>query len=61
MAMLWGYVWRGLAANAAGTTNPEFRRWLRRWQWRALLVGKQRAVQELLRDRAANQPTADRT
>jgi len=32
----------------------EFRRFLRRWQWRALLVGKQRAVEEVLRERVAD-------
>ena len=33
--------------------DPEFRRFLRRWQWRALWVGKKRAVEEVLRGRHA--------
>jgi hypothetical protein len=33
--------------------NPEFRKFLRRYQWRALLVGKQRALDEVHRERGA--------
>ena len=50
-AMWWGYVWSWLRRKPR-YENPEFRRFLRHWQWRALLVGKQRAVQEVLRERA---------
>lgn len=49
-AMLWGYVWSWLRRRAR-YENVEFRRFLRHWQWRALLVGKQRAVEEVLRER----------
>jgi len=54
LAMLWGYVWSWLQRRPR-YENPEFRRFLRRWQWRALLVGKQRAVEEVLRVRPAAQ------
>jgi biofilm PGA synthesis N-glycosyltransferase PgaC len=50
LAMLWGYVWAAIQRKPR-YENLEFRRFLRRWQWRALLVGKQRAVEEVLRDR----------
>ena len=50
LAMLWGYVWSALQRKRR-YDNPEFRRFLRHWQWRALLVGKQRAVEEVLRKR----------
>ncbi len=49
-AMLWGYVWSWLR-RLPRYENPEFRRFLRHWQWRALVVGKQRAVEEVLRER----------
>ena len=49
-AMLWGYVWSWLRRRPR-YENAEFRRFLRHWQWRALLVGKQRAVEEVLRER----------
>jgi biofilm PGA synthesis N-glycosyltransferase PgaC len=54
LAMLWGYVWSWLRGRPR-YDDPEFRRFLRRWQWRALLVGKQRAVEEVLRSRPAPQ------
>ena len=44
LAILWGY----LAAALRGLPrydNPEFRRFLRAFQWRCLLTGKARAVQ----------------
>ena len=49
-AMLWGYVWSALQRKPR-YDDLEFRRFLRRWQWRALLVGKRRAVAEGLRER----------
>ena len=48
LAMWWGYVWSALLRRPR-YENLEFRRFLRRWQWRALMVGKQRAVEEVLR------------
>ncbi|TMH31046.1 MAG: glycosyltransferase family 2 protein, partial [Betaproteobacteria bacterium] len=52
LAMLWGYVWSALQRKPR-YDNPEFRRFLRHWQWRALLVGKQRAVDEVLGERGS--------
>lgn len=48
LAMLWGWI------NSALRRKPryadvEFRQFLRRYQWRALQVGKQRAIEELRR------------
>jgi len=51
LAMLWGYVWSALQRKPR-YDDPEFRRFLRHWQWRALLVGKQRAVEEVLGERS---------
>jgi biofilm PGA synthesis N-glycosyltransferase PgaC len=50
LAMLWGYVWSALQRKPR-YDDLEFRRFLRHWQWRALLVGKRRAVAEVLRER----------
>ncbi|MGZ5178406.1 MAG: glycosyltransferase [Burkholderiales bacterium] len=47
LAMWWGYVWSAIQRKPR-YENLEFRRFLRRWQWRALMVGKQRAVEEVL-------------
>jgi poly-beta-1,6-N-acetyl-D-glucosamine synthase len=47
LAMLWGYVWSAIQRKPR-YEDLEFRRFLRRWQWRALIVGKQRAVEEVL-------------
>lgn len=55
LSMLWGYVWSALQRKPR-YDDLEFRRFLRRWQWRALLVGKQRAVEEVLRERMADAP-----
>ncbi len=46
-AMLWGYFWSALRRKPR-YGDVEFRRFLQRWQWRALLVGKRRAVEEVL-------------
>jgi hypothetical protein len=48
--MLWGYFSSWLHGKPR-YENPEFRTFLRHWQWRALLVGKKRAVEEVLRER----------
>ena len=47
VAMVWGYFWSWLQRKPR-YDNREFRRFLRRWQWRALVVGKKRAVEEVL-------------
>lgn len=60
LSMLWGYVWSALQRKPR-YEDPEFRRFLRRWQWRALLVGKQRAVEEVLRERVAVAPAPGAT
>jgi hypothetical protein len=50
LAMLWGY-FKSAAQRKPRYADPEFRRFLRRYQRRALLVGKQRAIEEIHRDR----------
>jgi poly-beta-1,6-N-acetyl-D-glucosamine synthase len=50
--MMWGYFWSWVQRKPR-YEDPEFRRFLRQWQWRALLVGKKRAVEEVLRQRHA--------
>ena len=49
MAMLWGWIVSALKRKAR-YGDAEFRRFLRRYQWRVLLVGKARAVEELLQN-----------
>lgn len=46
IAMLWGWLKSALLRKPR-YENPEFRRFLRRYQMRSLLVGKQQAVREL--------------
>ena len=46
LAMLWGWLQSALARRPR-YQDSELRRFLRRYQWRALLVGKERAIQEL--------------
>ena len=46
MAMLWGWIKSALQRKPR-YTDLEFRAFLRRYQWRSLLVGKKRAVEEL--------------
>lgn len=50
--MMWGYVQSWLQRKPR-YEDPEFRRFLRQWQWRALMVGKKRAVEEVLHRRHA--------
>ena len=45
LAILWGWIGAALRGKPR-YDNPEFRKFLRRYQWRALLVGKKRAAQE---------------
>jgi glycosyltransferase involved in cell wall biosynthesis len=56
LAMLWGWL-RSALQGKARYDDPAFRAFLRRYQWRALLVGKHKAIDEI--DRAnAQQPLA---
>ena len=45
-AMLWGYL-KSMAARQPRYGDPEFRRFLRNYQWACLLKGKNRATTEL--------------
>jgi hypothetical protein len=59
LAMLWGYAWSALLRRPR-YDNPEFRRFLHHWQWRALMVGKERAVQEVLDERSPARAVSQR-
>ena len=48
LAMLWGWI-RSALQGKPRYQDPEFRGFLRRYQWRALLVGKKRAIEEIHR------------
>jgi glycosyltransferase involved in cell wall biosynthesis len=50
LAMLWGWLYSALQGKPRYDV-PEFRRFLRRYQWRALLVGKKRAVEEIHKEK----------
>jgi hypothetical protein len=50
LAMLWGWLKSALQGKPR-YDDPEFRRFLRRYQWRALLVGKKQAIEEIHRDK----------
>lgn len=50
LAMLWGWLSSALR-GLPRYDNPAFRRFLRRYQWRVLRVGKRRAIAELTRPR----------
>ena len=52
LAVLWGWILSALRGKPR-YDNPEFREFLRRYQWRVLRVGKQRATHELVRDKRA--------
>ena len=45
-AMLWGWL-RSALTRKPRYEDPEFRRFLRNYQWRALFVGKRRATTEI--------------
>jgi biofilm PGA synthesis N-glycosyltransferase PgaC len=51
LAMLWGWLKSALARRPR-YQDAEFRRFLRRYQWRVLWVGKKRALDELQRERS---------
>jgi len=46
LAMLWGWI-RSALQRKPRYEDPEFRKFLRRYQWRALMVGKKKAIQEI--------------
>jgi poly-beta-1,6-N-acetyl-D-glucosamine synthase len=48
LAMLWGYI-KGAVQRKPRYEDPAFRRFLRRYQRRALLVGKKKAIEEISR------------
>lgn len=50
LAVLWGWLSSALR-GLPRYDNPAFRRFLRRYQWRVLRVGKRRAIAELTRPR----------
>jgi poly-beta-1,6-N-acetyl-D-glucosamine synthase len=50
LAMLWGWVKSALAGKPR-YEDAEFRKFLRRYQWRVLCVGKKRAIEEIYRER----------
>jgi len=48
LAMLWGWMKSALQGNPR-YEDAQFRKFLHRYQWRALLVGKRRAIEEIHR------------
>lgn len=50
LAMLWGWI-RSALQRKPRYGDPEFRRFLRRYQMRALVAGKKRAVEEIHREK----------
>jgi len=48
LAMLWGWV-KSAIQGKPRYADAEFRKFLRRYQWRALVVGKKRAIEEISR------------
>lgn len=48
LAMLWGWM-KGFLQGKPRYEDAEFRKFLRRYQWRALWVGKKRAIEEIHR------------
>lgn len=52
LAMLWGWV-RSAIGRKPRYQDAAFRRFLRRYQWRALWVGKTRAIEEIHREKGA--------
>jgi hypothetical protein len=46
LGMLWGWV-RSALRRDPRYPDLEFRRFLRRYQWRALVLGKRRALREI--------------
>lgn len=50
LAILWGWLKSALQSKPR-YADPEFRTFLRRYQWRALLVGKRQAIEEIHMER----------
>lgn len=50
LTMLWGWI-KSAAQGRPRYQDLEFRRFLRRYQWRALVVGKKRAIEEIHREK----------
>jgi hypothetical protein len=50
LAMLWGWLSSAVQGKPR-FEDPEFRRFLRRYQRRALLLGKRRAIDEIHREK----------
>jgi poly-beta-1,6-N-acetyl-D-glucosamine synthase len=55
LAMFWGYL-RSALKRAPRYGDEGFRQFLREYQWRSLLVGKQRATAEIDRRNAERSP-----
>ncbi len=53
LAMLWGWLSSALQGKPR-YDDPEFRKFLRRYQWRALWVSKKRAIEEIHREKGAD-------
>ena len=51
LAMFWGWL-RSALKGEPRYDDLEFRRFLRKYQWRALLVGKKAAIEEIQRERS---------
>ena len=49
LAMLWGWL-KSALRDESRYEDPEFRKFLRTYQWRALLFGKTRAIESMYRD-----------
>ncbi len=56
LAIMWGWL-KSAALHKPRYENPDFRRFLRRYQMRALTVGKRRAIAELTAGPSADSPT----
>lgn len=50
LAMIWGWLYSALQGKPR-YDDHEFREFLRRYQWRALLVGKKQAIEEIYREK----------
>ena len=59
LAMLWGWLKSALQRKPR-YQDPGFREFLRQYQWRALLFGKTRALEEIYRERGVAVSTAIR-
>lgn len=57
LTILWGWIWSALR-GLPRYQDPEFRRFLSGYQWRALVVGKRRATEECVRNASVQAPSA---